>query len=108
MIGNKIFSKLIKGTKVNYMGSSFKLSRFSNTFKEKELAEEKFYIDKKERETMKKLLAKINMKNAQDSQSHQEHDSEDEHDLGHVLERHSKLISKELFEEILKWKRSDH
>jgi hypothetical protein len=108
MIGNKIFSKLIKVNKVSFMRSNFQAVRFSNSFKDKELAEEKFYIDKKERETMKKLLAKVNFKSAQEGQSHHESDSEDEHNLGHVLERHSKLISKELFEEILKWKRSDH
>lgn len=75
----------------------------SNSFSDKEKLEEKIFIDKHERDLMKKLLAKL-----QAAGEIEKPNTEEDHDaveLKHVLERHSKNISKELFSDLLKWKK---
>jgi hypothetical protein len=74
----------------------------SNPFSDKEKVEEKIFIDKNERNLMK-LLAKLQA--AGEIEKPHDQDDHDAEELKHVLERHSKHISKELFGDLLKWKK---
>ncbi len=110
LIGTKMFSRVLAKNKFNLIGTNYQsLFRFSSNFKDKELTEERIFIDKKEREIMKKLLSKLDTKEGKDGQqANPNYDSEDEEALGHVLERHGKTISTDLFKDLLKWKRGEN
>lgn len=109
MLKNKIFSNIINPAKINLFAKNLSFFNFSNSFKDKEQAEERIYVDKKEKEMMKKLLMKVNSENSNSKESQTtNYDSDDEEDLTHILERHHKVVSKELYDELIKWKRSDH
>jgi hypothetical protein len=92
----------------NIFRFKFTTCSFSNVFKDKEKVEEKLYIDKQERELLKKLLEKIH-KNGQSedsisSQSQSSNDSDYEN-LRYILDSHNTEISKDLFNALLKWKK---
>lgn len=88
--------------------NSFKVklnfNNFSDAFKNKEMVEEKIFIDKQERELMKKLLSKLEASGAIEKPKKEDHEVDA---LQHVLERHHKTISKELFNDLLKWKKGE-
>lgn len=83
-----------------------KAARFADNFREKEKMEEKIYIDKKERELMKKLLEKLNTDDIDVSVQKQEQASkEDQEALSKILKKHKVEIPEELFKDIIHWKK---
>jgi ribosomal protein S19E (S16A) len=90
--------------KKNVFKMKFNYKTFANAFNDKEKVEEKLFIDKNEREIMKKLLSKL-QKQGEIDKSHKHDKSPDADALSHLLDRHHKNISEELFEDLLKWKK---
>ena len=89
----------------NLFKVKFTSSTFADAFKDREKIEEKLYIDKHERELMKKLLSKLQTQGEIEKPQHADQDADA---LQHVLNRHHKIISKELFNDLLKWKKEEN
>ena len=95
----------IKSLKLKNNLFKLKVNNFADVFKDKEKVEEKIFIDKHERELMKKLLSKLESKGDIDQHHHAYNPDAD--DLSHILERHSKKVSNELFGDLLRWKKGE-
>ena len=95
----------IKSLKLNKNLFKMRVNNFADIFKDKEKVEEKIFIDKHERDLMKKLLSKLENKGEIDQHHHEYNPDAD--DLSHILERHSKKITNELFSDLLRWKKGE-
>lgn len=87
---------------------NFRAARFGD-FKDKERTEEKIYIDKRERELMKKLLEKLNTGEKEEVKPKKENESKAESTaLKTILEKHKTSIPQELFVDIVRWKKGEY
>ena len=100
---NSQFAKSL--SKVNFF--NFRMNNFSDSFKSKEGMEEKVFIDKKERELIKKLLEKLST-DEKDVKSKKESVSKEDSDVLHkILKKHKVNIPQELFIDIVLWKKGE-
>jgi hypothetical protein len=83
------------------------MSRFTDSFKSKEKIEEKIFIDKKERELMKKLLEKLSTEEKDVKPKKENVTKEDSESLHKILKKHKLNIPQELFIDIVHWKKGD-
>ena len=86
----------------------FRFINFSNIFNDKEKVEEKIFIDKKERDLMQKLLQKLHVEEPEktSAQTSQGQNAEIKK-LEEILKKNNKSVSKELFDDILLWKKGE-
>ena len=75
---------------------------FSDVFKNREKAEEDVYVNKQERELMKKLLKKIKTEHNPD------HESNEINELKAIFKKHNIEASNTLIGEIQKWRDVHH
>jgi len=88
---------------------NFRAATFVDSFRDKEKMEEKIYIDKKERELMKKLLERLNTEEQDVKVTQQEQGSnEDKENLDKILKKHKVNIPQELFNDIIHWKKGEY
>lgn len=74
---------------------------FADKFKEKESAEEAYFVNKSERDTLKKLLKKAKAQN-------KDHEVKEVSDLKAILNKHKiSVFTDDLIKDIQKW-RDDH
>jgi len=94
-------------TKLSFV--NFRAARFGD-FKDKERTEEKIFIDKRERELMKKLLDKLNTGEKEEvKEPKKENESKAESTaLKTILEKHKTSIPQELFVDIVRWKKGEY
>lgn len=83
-------------------GSRLVTFKFADNFKDKEAADEKVFVSKLERDTLKNLLSKI--KNKQDA----DQENSDINALKEVFKKHNVVGSENLITEILDWKENHH
>jgi hypothetical protein len=87
---------------------NFRAARFSD-LKDKERTEEKIYIDKRERELMKKLLDKLNAGEKEEVKPKKENESKaDSAALKVILDKHKTTVPQELFVDIVRWKKGEY
>jgi hypothetical protein len=88
----------------------FQFRSFGDSFKDKEKSAEKIYIDKHERELMKKLLEKLKV--GEDTTSRNPNDldvnREDKDNLDKLFIKHKKEVPQELILDLIKWKQGDY
>jgi len=85
--------------------AKYRFNNFSETLKDKEKGDEKVFINKQEKELMKKLLSKLE-KQGEVEQAKGVPDSDAER-LTTILKRHNTTLPNGLVNDILAWKKGD-
>jgi hypothetical protein len=95
--------KFVKqGMKINKL----RMNCFSDLFKDKEKVEEKLYIEKHERELMKKLLEKLETKGELDQPTTiHDHHIPDRNRVREIFKKHNMNASNKLVDALIRWKR---
>lgn len=102
---NSNLIKFVKNKSVFNFFSKIRLNNFSELFKDKEKVEEKIFIDKKERDLMKKLLEKLQTSEPEHHRPDEKNPDKDR--LEEILKKHNKKIPNELIEDLLHWKKGE-